>query len=123
MLEVVVAVVGVAVGAAAAFAGLRLLASSRLNEARRACSLVLDEARRDADATRREAAIEAREQAVRVRAELEAELRERRDEVVKIEERVLAKEDDIDQQAHRDRSAASRGSPTARCISASCRRR
>jgi ribonucrease Y len=96
MLEVVVAVVGVAVGAAAAFAGLRLLASSRLNEARRAASLVLDDARRDADATRREAAIEAREQAVKVRAELESELRERRDEVVKIEERVLAKEDDID---------------------------
>ncbi len=97
MLEVVAAVVGVVVGAAGAFAGVRLLASSRLNEARRASALVLDEARRDADATRREAAIEAREQAVKVRAELEAELRERRDEVVKIEERVLAKEDDIDQ--------------------------
>jgi ribonucrease Y len=95
MLEVV-AVIAVAAGAAGTMAVLRLLAGSRLNDARRMCSTLLEEARRDADATRREAAIEAREQAVKLRAELEAELRERRDEVVKIEERVIAKEDDID---------------------------
>ncbi len=96
MLVVVVAVAAVAAGALGTFAGLRLRATSRLNEIRRAAGLLLDEARRDADATRREAAIEAREQAVKLRAELESELRERRDEVVKIEERVIAKEDDID---------------------------
>ena len=56
---------------------------------------LLDEATRNAEATRREAGIEAREQAVKLRAELEAELRERRDAVVKIEERVIAQEDDI----------------------------
>jgi ribonucrease Y len=96
MLVVVVAVVGVVVGAVGAFAGVRFSSRSRLNEARRASSLLLEDARRDADATRREAAVEAREQAVKVRTDLESELRERRDEVVKIEERVLAKEDDID---------------------------
>jgi ribonuclease Y len=96
MLVVVVAVVGVVLGAVCAFAALRFSSRSRLNEARRASTLLLEDARRDADATRREAAVEAREQAVKVRADLEAELRERRDEVVKIEERVLAKEDDID---------------------------
>jgi ribonuclease Y len=96
MLVVVAAVVGVLVGAAGAFASLRFFSRSRLNEARRASGLLLEDARRDADATRREAAVEAREQAVKVRADLESELRERRDEVVKIEERVLAKEDDID---------------------------
>ena len=57
---------------------------------------MLDEAHREADATLREAAIEAREQTVKLRAELEAELRERRDTVMKIEERVISKEDDID---------------------------
>jgi ribonucrease Y len=96
MLEVVVAVVGIVVGAVGALVALRLFASARLNEARRGSATVLDQARRDADATRREAAIEAREQAVKVRAELEAELRERRDEVVKVEERMAAKEDDVD---------------------------
>ena len=43
---------------------------------------------------------------MKLRADLEAELRERRDEVLKIEERVLAKEDDIDRKL--DRAGASR---------------
>ena len=89
-------VIAVAVGAAGTLASLRLFAGSRLDAARRERNLVLDEARRDAEATRREAAIEAREQAIKLRSDVESELRERRDEVVKIEERVLAKEDDID---------------------------
>src|SRR5206468_11566543 len=86
----------VAVGCGATLLGLRLMAGSRLEAARRERALLLDEARREAEATRREAAIEAGEQAIKLRAELEEELRERRDAVMKIEERVLAKEDDID---------------------------
>jgi ribonuclease Y len=93
---VVAIVIGVAVGAGGTLLSLRLLAGSRLEAARRTRALVLDEARSEAEATRREAAIEAREQAVKLRGELESELRERRDEVLKIEERVIAKEDDID---------------------------
>src|SRR5213082_1449610 len=45
---------------------------------------------------RREAQIEAREQSVKLRAEVEQEVTERRAEIIKIEERVLAKEDEID---------------------------
>ncbi len=92
----VVAVIAVAVGSAVTLLVLRLLAGSRLDSARRTRTTMLDEGRREADATRREAAIEAREQAIKLRGELEAELRERRDAVMKIEERVLAKEEDID---------------------------
>src|SRR5436190_19106354 len=88
--------IGLAAGVGGTLLVLRMLAGSRLREARRARTLLLAEARQEAEATRREAQIEAREQAVKVRAELEDELRGRRDEVVKIEERVLAKEDDID---------------------------
>src|SRR5262249_59569443 len=96
MLDVVAVVIAVAAGVAGTLALLRLFAGSRLEAARRERNLVLDEGRRDAEATRREAAIEAREQAIKLRSDVESELRERRDEVVKIEERVLAKEDDID---------------------------
>src|SRR5205823_3282125 len=42
------------------------------------------------------AQIEAREQSVKIRAEVEQEVSERRAEIIKIEERVLAKEDEID---------------------------
>src|SRR5437588_508077 len=96
MLVVVAVVIALAAGVVGTLVALRLLAGTRLDAARRERHLLLAEAKRDAEATRREAAIETREQAIKLRGELEAELRERRDEVVKIEERVLAKEDDID---------------------------
>ncbi len=96
MLVVVAVVIALAVGAAATLVALRMMAGSRLDAARRERGLLLDEARREAEATRREAAIETREQAIKLRADLEEELRSRRDSVMKIEERVLAKEDDID---------------------------
>jgi ribonucrease Y len=96
MVVVVAVVVALAVGGGAAFLLLRVLGGARLEAARRERALLLEEGRRDADSTRREAAIEAREQAIKLRAELEQELRERRDSVMKIEERVIAKEGDID---------------------------
>src|SRR4051794_14457181 len=96
MLVVVAVVIALVVGSGVTLLVLRLQAGSRLEAARRQRHLLLDEARRDAEATRREAGIEAREHAVKLRAELEEELRERRDAVMKIEERVIAKEDDID---------------------------
>jgi ribonuclease Y len=89
-------VIGLAAGAAGAIAWTRFVGGARLESATRTRGLMLEEARRDADATRREAQIEARERAVKLRSELESELRERRDDVVKIEERVIQKEDEID---------------------------
>jgi ribonucrease Y len=112
MLVVIAVVIATAAGAAATLVTLRLLAGTRLEAARRSRALLLDEARRDAESTRREAAIEAREQAIKLRAELETELRERRDSVMKIEERVLTKEDDIDRKltelARREQGVADR---------------
>ena len=96
MLVPVAVVIALAAGAGGTLLVLRLFAGSGLESARRLRAQILDDARREADATRREVAIEAREQTVKLRAELEAELRERRDAVMKIEERVISKEDDID---------------------------
>ena len=96
MLVFVAVVVALAVGGCGTLLWLRLMAGSRLEAARCERALLLEQARSEADSTRREAAIEAREQAIKLRADLEEELRERRDSAMKIEERVLAKEDDID---------------------------
>ena len=73
MLVVVAVVIGVAAGVGGTLLALRCSQArgSRRHGAR--ATLLLDEARREAEATRREAAIEAREQAVKLRAELEAE--------------------------------------------------
>ena len=96
MLIVIGTIVGLVVGAAIALLLVRLAGRSRLEAARQAGDSLLADARRDAEALRREAQIEGREQAVRLRAEIEQEVQERRAEVIKAEERVLAKEGEAD---------------------------
>ena len=96
MVVVIGILIGLAVGAGAAFLSLYAFTGSRLAAARRTRQLLISEAKRDSDALRREAQIEAREESVRLRAEIEQEIAERRSEILKIEERVLAKEEDID---------------------------
>src|SRR5436309_2142642 len=96
MFVVIGILIGLAAGAALAFIALYALTGSRLAAARRTRQLLLSEARRDADAMRREAQIEAREQSVKLRSEVEEEVADRRADMIKIEERVLAKEEEID---------------------------
>jgi ribonucrease Y len=76
--------------------GARVLATRRLTEARLESERLTAEAKRGADAVRREAQVEAREQALRLRAEIEQEMTDKRAEIIKIEERVVAKEGEID---------------------------
>ena len=108
MVVVIGILIGLAVGAGLAFLSLYAFAGSRLAAARRTRQLLVSEAKREtdvmrreaqseADALRREGQIEAREASVRLRAEIEQEVGERRTEILKIEERVLAKEEDIDE--------------------------
>ena len=96
MLIVIGIAIGLAAGASLAFLSLYALTGSRLAAARRTRQLVISEAKREAEALGREAQIEAREEAVRLRAQIEQEVAARRGEIIKIEERVLAKEEDID---------------------------
>ncbi len=108
MVVVIGILIGLAVGAGLAFLSLYAFAGSRLAAARRTRQLLVSEAKRESDVMRREAQsesdalrregqIEAREASVRLRTEIEQEVAERRTEILKIEERVLAKEEDIDQ--------------------------
>ncbi|MDQ2984832.1 MAG: ribonuclease Y [Actinomycetota bacterium] len=87
---------GLVIGAALAYVALYAQTGTRLAAARRTRTLLLAEARREADALRREAQIEAREQSVKFRADVEQQIAERRAEMIKIEERVVSKEEDID---------------------------
>jgi ribonucrease Y len=89
---VIALLVGLAAGAVAALGLVRVAGGFRLDAARRRGELLLEEARHEADATRREAQIEAREQAIKALAEVERETRDRREGAAKIEERALARE-------------------------------
>src|SRR4029450_5434725 len=94
--------VGLAAGLLVAVLGLRLFIGRRLSAARDEQSRLTEEARRSAGAGRRGGErgeggnLGAKKQPQKLRAEVENELRDKRAEIVKIEERVLAKEDEID---------------------------
>ncbi|HXR10959.1 MAG TPA: ribonuclease Y [Gaiellaceae bacterium] len=88
--------VGIAGGALLALLAVQVFGATGVGKARRLRRQIVEDAEREAEAARREAQIEAREQAVRLRAEIDAELADRRQAVVKIEERALGKEEEIE---------------------------
>src|SRR5437016_14128514 len=88
--------IGVAAGVAVALLAVQLFGATGVGKAKRLRRQIVEDAEREAEAVRREAQIEAREQAVKLRAEIDSELADRRQVVVKVEERVLAKEEEIE---------------------------
>jgi ribonucrease Y len=96
MLTVVAALIGILVGALLAAALLLAFSRSRVRKATAERRRILADAEREAEALRREAQVDAREQAVQLRSEIESEVQGRRIQIVKIEERVLQKETEVD---------------------------
>jgi ribonucrease Y len=96
MLIVIGILIGLAVGGGVVALALVGLGGTRFAAARRTRQLLLAEARREADALRREAQIEAREEAVQLRAEIEADIHERRAESVAAHERGRAHETELE---------------------------
>jgi ribonuclease Y len=88
--------IGIAGGVVLALLAVQVFGATGVGKARRVRRQLIDDAEREAEALRREAQIEAREQAVHLRAEIDTELADRRESVLKIEERVLAKEEEIE---------------------------
>ena len=96
LLLVVGIVIGLAVGALGAYLAVRAADRSKAEASRQERERLLADAGRDAEAIRREAQVETRENAVKLRAEIDQELTDRRAEIIGIEERVLQKEEQID---------------------------
>ena len=122
MLIVVGIVIGLVVGAAAAFFALHALAGSRLAAARRTRQLLIAEAKREAEALRREAQIEAREEAVQLRSQVEGEVQAAPDRARRRRRSARRRRRPSSSGARASSSAASRASPTARCTRSSSRR-
>jgi ribonucrease Y len=85
--------VGLAIGAVA---GARVLIGRRLAAAEREREQTTSDAQRAAEAIRREAQVEAREQALKLRAQVEQELNDRRAEAIKAGERIASKERELE---------------------------
>jgi ribonuclease Y len=88
--------IGIVVGVAAAVVTIAMLEKSRLGELRRRRTLLITEAEREAEAIRREAQIETRERELTLRAQVDDELRIRRSEIGRTEERIATLELDLD---------------------------
>ena len=96
MVTALAALIGILVGATAATMALIARSRSRVRAAEAERERILGDAQREAEAVRREAQVDAREQVVQLRAEIEKEVQDRRVQIVKIEERILQKEEEID---------------------------
>jgi ribonucrease Y len=116
LMNVLVVVVALAVGIAAGYVIRRSLAGGKLAAAERDAEALVRDAKREAEALTKEARLEAKEEAHQIRSEGEAELRDRREEVNKVEQRLLQREEQLDtraidqdrrEQSVRDREAAS----------------
>lgn len=112
MAIVIGVLIGLVVGGAAVVLSLRFLPGTGLAAARRTRQLLLAEARREAEALRREAQLEAKEEAVRLREEIERDVKERQAETARAQQRIVAKEADIDRKLieleRREQGAADR---------------
>ena len=96
---------GAALGAAVCFVVVRATLGKQAEADRIEAGRVLEDAKRDADAARKEADIAAKERMIGLRSEVEQELKERRIEVARGEERADARERDIDQKLRRAEAA------------------
>jgi ribonucrease Y len=88
--------IGLLLGAALLALLLKLQHRSGLGEAASRRDELIAAAEREADNLHREAEIEAREQAMRFKADAEQALTEQRGQVAKLEERVLARQDELE---------------------------
>jgi ribonuclease Y len=96
VLTVVAVLVGIVAGSVATAIGLRYLGQSRVRLAEEQRTRLLEDATRDAETLRRESQVEARELAVQLRAEIEAEIGDRRAQITKAEERLLARDEEAE---------------------------
>ncbi len=96
---VVVGIVATVVGAALGFAIYRFLIKDRTVRAAENADRIVREAEKQAETLKKEALIEAKDQIFKMKAEAEAESKERRKEVTALENRLVQREESIDRRA------------------------
>jgi ribonuclease Y len=87
--------IGLAAGFVVAWVAVSFFTDSKLAAARRTRSLLLAEARREADALRREADLVAKEDAARLRADTQLELDDRRATALELEHRLSREQEEV----------------------------
>lgn len=95
ILLILVLIVGVVVG----YLIRKSIAEAKISSAENLAKQIVDEANRNAESAKKEALLESKEEAHVFRQQVEEELRERRTETQKQEERLLTKEENLDRKS------------------------
>ena len=69
---------------------------NRVESLEKEASLTLEEAKREAESTKKEAILEAKEEVHKLRADLDKEIRDRRNEIQRFERRLIQREESLD---------------------------
>ncbi|HHY22494.1 MAG TPA: ribonuclease Y, partial [Bacilli bacterium] len=75
------------------------IAEAKISSAEQAAKQIIDDANRDAEASKKEAILEAKDEIHKIRTEAEREVRERRNEIQKQENRLVQKEEILDRKS------------------------
>ena len=89
MYEIISALLGLIVGAAVSYYVIKNVNDSKVTGAKQSAVLIVDEAEREAEALKKEALLEAKDDIHKLRSEAESDIRERRFELQKQENRYL----------------------------------
>jgi ribonucrease Y len=92
-------ILGLLVGAGAGYLVRKSLAEKEVGSAEARARTLLDEARRDAESAKREALVEAKDEVYRMRQEAEQDIKARRAEIEKKEDRIANREATLDSRA------------------------
>lgn len=93
---IVVVVVVAVVAAAAGFLARKHFGEAKISSAEQAAQKIIEDAKRQAEAIRREARVELKDELHQLRTQVENELRERRQELAQLENRLLSREEALD---------------------------
>ena len=97
MMEYIIsALLGLIVGGAVIYFYMKKVNESKVNGAKNSAELIIDEAKREAEALKKEALLEAKDETHKIRTEAEKDIRERRAELQKQENRLLQREENLD---------------------------
>ncbi|WP_313891199.1 ribonuclease Y [Psychrobacillus sp.] len=93
---IISALLGLAIGVVVGYYYLKKVNDSKVTGAKQSSALILEEAKREAEALKKEALLEAKDEAHQLRTEAESDIRERRMELQKQENRLVQREENLD---------------------------
>ncbi len=96
MMTIVWILIGLVLGFAAGYLLYALIEKRKLGASRLLAATIVEDARKEAEAVKKESLLEAKDEAHRIRSEAERDSRERRAEVQRLEKRLQQKEESLD---------------------------